>query len=106
MRENRKMARFNLQLPTSVSASGEDKAQKPIALVSRNICAGGGFFETDKPFPLGTKLKIEVLLAHRYMKKEGGDAAIIKVDGFVARSDEKGMAIHFDEHFKIWPSSR
>jgi hypothetical protein len=106
MKEKRKMARFNLQLPTRVSVSDEDKVQKPIELISKNICAGGGFFETDKPFPLGTKLKIEVLLAHRYMKKEGGDEAIIKVDGFVARSDEKGMAIHFDEHFEILPSGR
>ena len=106
MREKRKMARFNLQLPTSVSVSGKGKAQTPIALVSRNICAGGGFFETDKPFPLGTKLKIEVLLAHRYMKKEGGNEAIVKVDGFVARSNEISMAIHFDAHFEILPSSR
>ena len=106
MREKRKMARFNLQLPTNVSVSSENKAKKPIALVSRNICAGGGFFETDKSFPKGTKLKLEILLAHKYIKKEKEKEAIIRVGGSVARSDEKGMAIHFDERFKILPSNR
>jgi hypothetical protein len=106
MREKRKMARFNLQLPTRVSVSGKDKVQKPIELISKNICAGGGFFETDKSFPNGTKLKLEILLAPKYMKKKKEKEAIVRVGGSVARSNEKGMAIRFDEHFKILQASR
>ena len=53
--------------------------------------------------PLGTKVKIEVTLPLDDERKEKKKGSLIKVSGKVIRINEKGMAITFDENYKILP---
>jgi hypothetical protein len=101
--DRRKMVRFNLQLPTGVSLLGELTGQKRVQLLTKNICSDGAFFETKKPFPLGTKLAMEILLDSKEVKKAEMGMAFVRVNGSVIRSQEKGMAICFDEDYQILP---
>ena len=101
--EKRAMERFNLQLLASISLLGEEREQKAIELLTKNISAGGAFFETDLPLAVGTRLEIEVILPLRETKGVEGDKALMRVVGSIIRSDEKGMAICFDKDYQILP---
>ena len=102
MRERRILERFDLRLRTRISKKGNPN-REVIELVTRNISSGGAFLETDHSLPVGTEFEIEVLLP--LVKKSGGNVATtsIKVNGSTIRSDDKGMAVCFDEDYKILP---
>jgi len=103
MNERRKMERFTLQLLARVSVRGEDQDQPAIEILTKNVSAGGAFIHTPGPLSVGTQLNIEVLLPIGEIKKVKGEMAFIKVSGSVIRTDEKGMAISFDEDYQILP---
>ena len=102
MRERRILERFDLRLRTRISKN-ENPNQEVIELVTRDISSAGLFLETDHSLPVGTEFEIEVLLP--LVKKSGGNVATtsIKVNGSTIRSDDKGMAVCFDEDYKILP---
>ena len=101
--ENRAMERFSLQLLARVSLLGEEQDQEAIELLTRNVSAGGAFFETDHPLPVGTKLKIELILPLKKIKKVKGDKALLKIIGSIVRTESKGMAMSFDKDYQIVP---
>ena len=103
-REKRKLERFSLKLPGQISVVGEEN-QETLDFVTRDICAGGAFFHTENPLPIGTLVKIDLVLSLKELKKLEADKALIKVTGAVIRTDENGMAIYFDESYKISPFS-
>ena len=106
MSEKRKMERFTLQLMARVSVQGLDEDKQVIEFLTKNISAGGAFIQTPGPLHVGTQLNIEVLLPIGEIKKVKGEMALIKVTGSVIRTDEKGMAISFDEDYRILPLQR
>ena len=92
MKERRKLERFDLRLPAEIDvAGGETRIRN---LFTRNICAGGAFFETSDPLPLHTQVKIDLVAPTRVQ---------IIVVGSVCRSEPGGMAIQFDEEYKLLP---
>lgn len=98
----RKMERFSLELPARISAVGEEE---PVFLESftSDISAGGAFFQTSRPLPIGTKMNVDLILPLDELKKLEGKRANIKVKGAVVRIGEDGMAISFDKRYKISP---
>ena len=101
--ENRAMERFSLQLLARVSLLGEEQDQEAIELLTRNVSAGGAFFETDHPLPVGTKLKIELILPLKKIKKVKGEKALVRIIGSIVRTESKGMAMSFDKDYQIVP---
>ena len=101
--ENRAMERFSLQLLARVSLLGEEQDQEAIELLTRNVSAGGAFFETDHPLPVGTKLKIELILPLKKIKKVKGEKALVRIIGSIVRTESKGMAMSFDKDYQILP---
>jgi hypothetical protein len=92
MKERRKLERFDLQLPAEIEV---ERGKKHIRnLFTKNICAGGAFFETSNPLPLNTNVKIDLVAPTRVQ---------IIVLGAVCRSDPSGMAVQFEEEYKILP---
>ena len=100
----RKMERFDLKLPTKLSWVGEDKEHKLVELMTSNICAGGAYFITKIPLPKGTEVKMDLILKLDRLHELGGRQSHIDVSGFVTRTDQQGMAVCFDQKYKILPN--
>ncbi|MBW2140027.1 MAG: PilZ domain-containing protein [Deltaproteobacteria bacterium] len=98
--DKRAVTRFDLKLPANITLTGPED-QKTINISTTNICSGGAFFYTEKPFDTGTKVKIDIILPIEKLKKLTGRQALIKVSGKVIRSGAKGMAICFDGDYQM-----
>lgn len=103
MIENRKVERFNLNLETYVFVGDHASAKKPQNLVTRDVSANGAYLFTDEPLPVGTKVKVDVVLSMEAQKSQAAHKAIIKASGSVLRTDREGMAIGFDERSRFMP---
>ncbi|MEE8400068.1 MAG: PilZ domain-containing protein [Desulfobacterales bacterium] len=99
----REMERFSLELPAKISVVGEKEEASPIEATTTDICAGGAFFHTDRPLPVGTKMHFDLVLSLEDLKKLEGKRASIQIKGAVVRVSEEGMAISFDENYEISP---
>jgi len=97
----RKMERFSLELPARISvASGEKEAASLDARTS-DVSAGGAFFHTDQPYPVGTEMQVDLVLPLDELKRLEGKRASIKLKGAVVRIVDDGMAISFEESYEI-----
>jgi Tfp pilus assembly protein PilZ len=101
--EKRKMDRFSLELPALLSIKDENRKQRSIEVMTGDICSGGAFFRTNKPFTVGTDVKMDLILPSDKFKKLGGKRSRINVSGSVIRTDELGMAVCFDKKYRIAP---
>lgn len=99
----RKMERFDLELTAYLSVADKGKKQKSYEFMTGNICAGGAFFKTDKPFRVGTDVKLAIILPLGKFKNVKRTTSHINVSGSVIRTDQRGMAIRFDRKYKILP---
>ena len=101
--EHRKMERFPIQLPARLLPVDDAEEQEAIEVLTSDVCAGGAFFQTDQPLPLGAEVKLKMVLPLDELKKLEGKKAFIEVSGAVIRSTKTGMAICFDKGFKMSP---
>jgi hypothetical protein len=101
--EKRKMDRFSIQLPALLSITDENGNQRSVKVMTDDICAGGGFFRTDTPFSVGTDVKMDLILPSNKFKKLGGKRSRVDVSGSVIRINEFGMAVCFNNKFRIEP---
>ena len=99
----RKMERFSLELPAKISVVGEKDEPASLDAITSDISAGGAFFHTDQPLPVGTEMQVDLVLSLDELKKIEGKRASIKVKGAVIRIEGKGMAISFDKKYQISP---
>lgn len=97
------MERFSLELSTTLLVTGQSEKSESIELLTSNVCAGGAFVITDEPLSIGTKVGVSMILFLEKLKKIRGERSLINVSGSVIRTDEKGMAICFDEKYTISP---
>jgi len=100
----RQMERFPLELPASISVAGK-KHIYPIKALTSDVSAGGAFFQTDAPLPIGTRMNVDLVLPLDELKKMEGKRASIKLKGYVIRASNGGMAISFDRRYQIAPLS-
>ena len=99
--ESRKLERFSLKLPATLSADCFSHKSEAVKLQTVDISSGGAFFHTESPMPMGTAVEIEVIVPLDELKKLKGKRARIMVTGAVVRSETQGMAICFDEKYQI-----
>lgn len=99
----RKLERFPLELPARLFVNCEEEATDCLDVTTSDICAGGAFFYTDTPLPVGTEMFVDLVLPLDELKKIKGKRANIKVKGAVVRTGEGGMAISFDKKYHISP---
>jgi len=100
--ENRKMERFSLDLAGLLSINGrsEEGVRK---LQTIDICAGGALFQTTETVPLGTDIRVDLVLPLDRFKEIKTKRALIEVSGKVIRKENNGMAVCFDNRYKISP---
>jgi hypothetical protein len=103
MNERRKLERFDLRVPAKIEVVGQDYGTKTLNLFTKNICAGGAFFNSAKSLPQNTKVAVELVLDFRGLKNHVSRWTKINVSGSVLRSEPTGMTISFDKEFNIQP---
>jgi len=100
LNDRRKLERFDLKVPAKIEVVDQDQGREELNLMTKDICAGGAFFNTPDPLPKGTQVKIDLILDGK-LRSLVGRQAHVKVTGMVLRSESIGMAIGFDEDYKI-----
>lgn len=89
----RKLERFSMSIPSKVSPCMHDQSDQ--LLSTTNISSAGVFFETDKVYPQGTSVTLNIALDFG-----SGNPALLqsrfRVEGTVVRTEANGMAIAFD----------
>ncbi len=100
--DKRRLERFNLGLSSQISV-GTGLDQEIINILTRDISSDGAYFHTEVPLPVGTAVKIDLIISLDELKKIESRKALIKVSGEVVRSENKGMAICFEKDYKIMP---
>ena len=103
MVNRRKLERFELQLQALVSIDKGECAPKTINLLTTNISSSGAFLRSAHPLPIGTKVKLDLVLSLDELKKVKGKRTLIEVSGEVIRNGGQGMAVCFAEDCKISP---
>ncbi len=100
VKDMRKYERFALRLrgKMRVVASGNEKI---LDVLTSDISAGGGFFHTVQPVPVGTRVKIELVVASKGLKAITGTKGSVRVAGTVVRSSFQGTAIRFDKKHEL-----
>jgi hypothetical protein len=98
--DERQMERFSLKLSANLIVRGDDSDEELIVKTS-DINSGGAFFSTGQPLPLGTKVKIDMVLPLEELKRIEGKQAKIEVSGDVVRTDKGGMAVTFNKNYQI-----
>ena len=102
--DKRAYERFDLEVPARIGIVRSDQADAPeLALMTSNICAGGAFFTTGEYLPEGTRVKLDFVLTIDKLKEILDSHCRIKVEGEVVRTEEKGIAVRFDEDYEIIP---
>jgi len=100
MSERRKHERYTIALPATVgvvSAGGK----QIIDLFTKNVCAGGTLLNTDRVFPIGAHVRVNITVRSERLKEMAGAQTLIKVEGRVVRSDQTGTAVRFNKDYKI-----
>ena len=105
-RDNRKLERYSLNIPTRIRPRRPDDAESLFELCTCNVCAGGAFFSTVPPLPEGTQVSIEMLLPVDRLKlvETICGAVRVTISGRVLRSGQDGMAVKFDQNYKFHQS--
>ena len=101
--DRRKTERFSLELPTYLSIADKYIKRESLEIITSNISSGGAFFKTEKPLPVGTDVKIDLIIPLDKLNKLKGKKSRIDVSGSVIRTNKNGMAICFDKRYKITP---
>lgn len=94
------MERFSLRLPVELTPDMKNGKQTSSKLMSKDICAGGAFINTDKQFLTGSKVKIVITLPLDRFKDLHTPKALITLKGEVLRSNKSGMAIRFSKRYQ------
>ena len=97
------MDRFNLELPAWISLIDENGSPHSFEVITRNICAGGAFLQTDKPLPVGTDIEMKVILPLDNLPSVQSRRSRIDVSGSVIRTESQGVAVCFDKRYQISP---
>ena len=105
MEERRKLKRFTLKLPAKVESESESPHEQRTVheLETEDICSGGAFFRTLQPLMMGTRVRIEIALNGLERRAHERAGALVKLKGYVLRSEPHGMAICFERPFTILP---
>ena len=85
-----------------LSIDGETKKEE-LVLQTIDICAGGALLQTGGGLPLGTEISMDLILPLDRFKEIKSKKTLIEVRGKVIRNQENGVAVCFDNEYRISP---
>jgi len=101
--EKRKMERFELGVFSKIRIDSAWHNIDTIELITQNVCADGAYFKTTKPLPVGTPVSLSMKLEVNSKLKSNRNLMSVEVSGKVIRSEKDGMAIQFNNGYKMMP---
>jgi len=106
--ERRKLERFSIELPAKIELASINQKEMRLTLFTKDISSGGAYFRTEKPLPVGTEVRVDLVLPLDKLKKFLSDRekVTVNVTGTVLRSEPQGMAIGFSEDYKFRPAKK
>ncbi|CAN2039152.1 PilZ domain-containing protein [Candidatus Magnetomoraceae bacterium gMMP-15] len=102
-KNKRKLERFTLKLPIQLVVNNNENDKQLLEVVTKDICAGGAFFNMNTPLPVGTEISVNLELPLDDLKKIEGQKVRINIAGSVIRIENNGIAVNFDKGYKISP---
>jgi len=100
--DRRKLERFSLEIPAYTRIGNNDNYQS-YKLITKNICSGGAFLYIDHMIPVGTEVDIDLVIPISQLKNIDAHNVLIQVNGSVIRNEIDGIAICFENNYKITP---
>ncbi len=88
-----------MSLPVRVTHS-KASDEKAAFLATVDICSQGAYLEANDPLPVGTRLEMDIILQLNHSDAKDD---IIRTSGEVIRKGATGMAVRFDERYKVLP---
>jgi hypothetical protein len=104
--EKRKMERFDLKFSALLSMMDESRNQRAFEVMIGDICSGGAFFKISAPLPVGTRVKMNLILSQDKFNIGKRIETHIDVSGSVIRTERQGIAVCFDKKYSITPLNR
>ena len=103
MEERRKLERFLLNTPAWIQIEANGIRQGKLDLVTRDVSSGGAFLYSHQQIPEGANVRTEFYITLDTLEKTLGEEgkAWVRVRGKVIRVDPDGVAIQFDNRYKI-----
>ena len=98
--ERRKQTRYTTPIPVKLEITTVS-GKHILHLFTSNVCSGGVLCDTDKIFPIGSEVRVSLLVESEAVKKSMGARTLVKVKGRVARCGPEGMAIRFYKDYTI-----
>ena len=103
MIENRKMERYSLNLKAKITLSDGDGKDEEVTseVITRDVSSMGAFFLTAAPFPVGSSVKVDMLLQVQQKVARCLTRPLLKMTGRVIRSESDGMAVCFNANYRF-----
>ena len=98
------MERFDLGLFSRIQVQSGERAPEVMEQVTQNVCAGGAYFHTSDPLPSGTRVSLNMMLKIPVQQnRSSNNLTKIEISGRVIRSESSGIAIEFNNGYKMLP---
>lgn len=101
MINQRRIKRFNLKLKALIEVLKGDPSNGQLKMETANVSSAGAYLKTNQPLPIGTELRIKLVLSLNKLQELKGANALIHFNGSVIRSDEDGIGVCFDDECRI-----
>ena len=101
MEERRSQRRFNLKLTCLMRVCGSEEPMR-CEMVTENISAGGAYFYTVSPLAVGVRLSMQIMIQRTDRSGSSLSGACVSICGEVLRVDVMGMAVEFDDQYRIF----
>ncbi len=102
-KERREHERFELTLPCLLTLKQGRVVSDIVELEARDISAGGAFLITDGKNGIGAPVRIDIILPPEIIKSSDGSGTHISAGGTVVRSGADGIAVTFDDDYRVAP---
>jgi hypothetical protein len=100
--ERRAYIRYDMKLPATIQpVPGNDENEYHL-LLTRDISHMGAYFNMMKTFPYDGQIQVEILIEVSNHRNQS-IYLYMTTSGEVVRCDESGLAVSFDEDFRLSP---
>jgi hypothetical protein len=103
MAERRRLERFDLTEPARIIVESGIGETENISLTTKDVSSGGAYLYCSQPLLKGARVKMELLISLDGLQEHVGEKgkARIKLNGTIIRVEAEGVAIRFENKYKI-----
>ena len=101
--KRRQFDRFDLNMPAVIVS---EKMDREVKAFTRDISAGGAFFQDVSIFEQGMKVKVELVIGNETVNQLTGSCSRIKMREEIIRCSSGGVAIRFYDSYAVTSLSR